>query len=277
MIAHILDVKNLPQPFSVKLKNIRRDIGWLFYRGNLDLLNQCLVAIVGSRHPNPYTKTYTTQLARRLASIGAVIVSGGAMGVDMLAHIGAGSRTIMVSPCGLGRYYPACHRKEIERIAHDGLLISEYDLDFMPQKWTFLERNELIVAMSDCVVIPQADHKSGSIQSAQLAHKMGKPLFVFSHRMGESLGTQSLLDNKQALCIVSLDSFIRHLCEYFKNIFTLQEKSLSADTCSDVFLEFCRTSPLEIEVVEKFGLQKFQEEQLNGSIDVNQGRVVVLE
>lgn len=83
-----------------------------------------LVAIVGSRRPNPYTKNYTFMLAHQISELGGVVISGGAFGVDMIAHKGAGNKTIMVSPSGLGRYYPASNRKEIERIATEGLILA---------------------------------------------------------------------------------------------------------------------------------------------------------
>lgn len=277
MPVRILQTQNLNAKIQAKLRHLHREIGWFFYRGDVALLDCLLVSIVGSRRPNPYTKTYTFQLARQIAELGAVVISGGAFGVDIEAHKGAGSKTILVSPSGLGCYYPASHRKEIERIANEGLLISEYEADFLPQKWTFLERNETIIALSDCVVVPQADENSGSIQSAQFAHKIGKPLFVFSHRMGESLGTQKLIETQAAMPIVRIENFLQWLLATFGAEFGLKSRTQSVDSTYDAFMELCRQAPLEVEVIEKFGTQRLAEEQLNGSIALRNGRVVVVE
>lgn len=276
MHAQILQMQNLNLKLQAKLQLLRRKIGWVFYRGDVSLLDCFLVAIIGSRRPNPYTKNYTFMLAHQISELGGVVISGGAFGVDMLAHKGAGNKTIMVSPSGLGRYYPSSNRKEIERIATEGLILSEYESDFLPRPWTFLERNQLIIALSDCVVVPQADEKGGSIQSAQFAYKIGKPLFVFSHRMGESLGTQSLLEAAKAKPIMRIESFVQWLFETFGAEFGLKKHTQCADNDCDGFIELCKQSPLEIEVIEKFGVQRLQEEQLNGLVAVRNGRVIVL-
>ncbi len=277
MPTQILQTQNLNANIQAKLRHLRREIGWFFYRGNAALLDCLLIAIVGSRHASPYAKTYTFQLARQIADIGAVVISGGAFGIDIEAHKGAGSKTILVSPSGLGCYYPASHRKEIEQIATNGLILSEYEADFLPQKWTFLERNKIIIALSDCVVVSQADENSGSIQSAQFAYKIGKPLFVFSHRMGESLGTQKLIETKMAMPIVRIENFLQWLLATFSAEFRLKSRAQSVDSTHDAFMEFCRQAPLEVEVIEKFGTQRLAEEQLKGSIELRNGRIVVVE
>lgn len=277
MPAQILPTQNLNDKIQAKLRFLRREVGWFFYRGDVSLLDCLIVAIVGSRRPNPYAKTYTFQLARQIAELGAVVMSGGAFGVDIEAHKGAGSRTILVSPSGLGHYYPTSNRREIERIANEGLLLSEYETDFLPQKWTFLERNETMIALSDCVVVPQADENSGSMHSAYFAHKIGKPLFVLSHRIGESLGTQQLIETQKAMPIVRIEGFLQWLVATFGTEFGLKSHAQSTDSTHDAFMELCRQSPFEVEVIEKFGTQRLAEEQLNGSIALRNGRVVVLE
>ena len=277
MLAQILQTQNLNAKIQAKLCCLRREIGWFFYRGDVSLLDCLIVAIVGSRRPNPYAKTHTFQLARQIAELGAVVISGGAFGIDIEAYKGAGSRTILVSPSGLRRYYPLSHRREIERIANEGLLLSEYEADFLPEKWTFLERNETIIALSDCVVVPQADENSGSFQSAQFAHKIGKPLFAFSHRIGESLGTQRLIETQRATPIVRIEGFLQWLLATFGAEFGLKNRAQSADNVHDAFMELCRQSPLEVEVIEKFGVQRLAEEQLSGAIVLRNGRVVVVE
>lgn len=117
----------------------------------------------------------------------------------------------------------------------------------MPKHYSFLERNRLVIGLSDIVIIPQADLQSGSMQSAQLSIQTHKPLFVLPHRIPESLGTQHLLINQQAQCIYDIETFITH-------IFGTQK-----DTYDEV-LEFCKYAPSLEEAVQKFGEKIFQYE-----------------
>ncbi len=241
----------------------------LYYQGNLSLLESPIVAIMGTRKPNQYTKIFVFELARRLTDIGVVVISGGAIGVDILAHKGAQKQTIMIAPSGLNYYYPSINIKEICKIAQNGLVMSEYDNNIKVQKWTFLERNRLILALSDCVVIPQADIKSGSLKSAYLALEMKKPLFVFPHRMGESLGTHLLIKKYNVEAIVDIDSFLEQL----KNIINIPQRAIIKQ--NDAFLEFCSSCPSQNDVIEKFGISRFVQEQIYGTIIVSQGRVML--
>jgi len=101
----------------------------IYYRGNLDLLKRPKVSIVGTRRPNGYTKNCIYQIASSLASRGVVIVSGAAIGVDAVAHKGAGfSNTIVVSACGINHKYPKINSKLIESIETEGgLVLSQFD------------------------------------------------------------------------------------------------------------------------------------------------------
>lgn len=236
----------------------------LFYRGNLDLLERPKIAIVGTRHPNSYTKAYTKDLATLCRAHGLIVVSGGAIGVDVLAHAAAFPETILLSPSSLDLHYPKIHGPLIEKIAtQGGLLLSEYESGFMPRRYSFLERNRLVIGLSDAVVIPQADLRSGSMQSARVALSLQKPLFVLPHRLGESEGTQSLLESHQAHALYRLEEILKPF-----GIEPTQEQ----ESLADPLLLFCRSLPAYSEALEKFGAQLFEYE-LSGKIEIVDGRV----
>jgi len=87
----------------------------LYYKGNTELLTRQKIAIVGSRKPNQYAREMTHQLALKLSNAGVCIVSGGAIGVDAIAHKAAGaSNTIMVAATGLDKRYPAINKNLID-------------------------------------------------------------------------------------------------------------------------------------------------------------------
>ncbi|RUM69605.1 MAG: DNA-processing protein DprA, partial [Sulfurovum sp.] len=103
----------------------------LFFKGNLALLKHPKVSIVGSRRVSQYTKEFTYRLANALASRGVCVVSGAAMGVDAVAHEGAGAEnTIAVVANGLDIRYPMINKKLIESIENKGLVLSQFNDGF---------------------------------------------------------------------------------------------------------------------------------------------------
>lgn len=240
----------------------------IFYRGNLDLLQQRKITIVGTRNPNPYTQNFTQILAHRLSQSRIAIVSGGALGVDIIAHQFALPNTIMISPASLDIIYPQSNAKIISQIYENALVLSSFESPYKPHRFSFLERNKLVVSLGECVIIPQADLQSGSMQSANYALSLGKRIFVLPHQIGQSQGTQSLAKNGKAQVIWNIDEFVESLGlqECDKNTKT-QEK--------DEVLKFCESNPLFEEAFLKFGATLFEYE-LEGKIARNNGRVQVL-
>ena len=220
------------------------------------------IAIVGSRKPNPYTKSFVATLATRIAKHSGIVVSGGALGVDIIAHTYAFPRTIMFSPAGLDIIYPKSNAKMIKQMMEQALVMSEYDNGYMPHQYSFLDRNRLVIGLSDYVVIPQADMMSGSMQSARIAMKLNKPLFVLPHRIGESEGTNHLLAQGKAQGIYNIDDFI-------ESIF-----GASVSRCDDEVLLFCANNPSVEEAFARFG-EKIYEYELEGKIMRESGTIRV--
>lgn len=237
----------------------------IYYRGNEDLLNRQKVSVVGTRRPSGYTKSVVMQITSSLASRGVVIVSGAAMGVDAVAHNGAGcSSTIAVMGCGIKHRYPKINSNLIESIeTKGGLVLSQFDPDFIATPWSFVVRNELVVALGEVLIVAEADLNSGTMRSVEYAKKMGKPIFVIPHRLGESKGTNSLLESKDAKAIYDIDKFISSF-----GILSKSEKD-------DIFIQYCKMSPSYEDAMKKFG-QKVFEAELEGIIAVKDGRIIVL-
>jgi len=176
--------------------------------GNKKLLEYPKVSIVGTRRPGLYSQTQTANLVRELVRRGVVIVSGAAMGIDAVAHSAAGAdNTIAVMANGLDIRYPAVNRTLIESIEKNGLVLSQFEIGSRPGNWSFVVRNEIVVALGEKLVIAEADENSGSVRSAEYAVKMGKEIYVFPHRLGESAGTHRLLREGLAKPIYSISDF----------------------------------------------------------------------
>lgn len=232
--------------------------------GNESLLEQKKIAIVGSRKALSYSKHQTQLLAQMIAARGGTVISGAAIGIDAIAHQGAGAAsTIAVLPCGIEVRYPKVNRKLIDDIAANGLLLSSFAADFTATPWSFVVRNELIVALSDAVVLMQADLQSGTMRSAEFARKHQKPLYVLSHRVGESLGTQSLLKRGDAKLLIESDAFCQEM--------ELVEEKKSVCERSE-FEQFCQDGAPYEAVANAFAQELFEAE-LQGRVEILDGKV----
>ncbi|MWV61363.1 DNA processing protein DprA [Helicobacter saguini] len=253
------DIPNIAKRANLSSKHLYKEFKGLHISGNLELFKAPKVAIIGTRSPNQYTKHYTATLSRALSNRGFIVVSGGAIGVDSIAHTHSDTHSIMVLPCGLNVNYPKENARLIESKRRNALVVSEYERDFMPHKYSFLERNRIIIALSDFVIIPQADLQSGSMSSANLCYALNLKPFVLPHRLGESLGTQDLLSKNRANCIYNTQDFITQMCENF---------GLDSIESSDEILDFARNNGLFSEALRLFG-ERVLEYELQGKITRN--------
>ena len=234
----------------------------LFYKGDLSLLDRPKVSIVGSRQTSLYTQDFTYTLAQALAKRGVCVVSGAAMGVDAIAHSGAGVKnTIAVVANGLDIRYPALNKGLIEAIEKSGLVLSQFNDGFKATRWSFVARNELVVALGDMLIVTQADIDSGSMRSVEYALKMGKEIFVLAHRINESSGTNKLLAEGKAKAIYDIESFVSRFGQ-----------SADEEIEKDEFFYFCQTTPTFDESIERFG-DRIYEAELEGIITIQNGIV----
>lgn len=240
-----------------ELLNLDEPVKKLYYKGDLSLLKRKKVAIIGSRKMSVYTKNCVLELASLLKQAGVCVVSGGALGVDINAHIGAMPCTIGVFANGLHQIYPKNNEKIIKQIYTQGLALSENEPEYMPHGYDFLLRNRLIIALCEHIIITQADFKSGSLQSANLAVKLGKKVSVLPQRKGESDGTNSLLEQGK----VGLINDFKAFAAGFGALFETDELS------NDELLNFCKNGANLNEALAKFG-DKIYEYELDGKLDI---------
>ena len=245
-----------------ELESMKRYPKELYALGDTSLLERRKISIVGTRRPSLYTQHLTTTLAQALVKRGVCLVSGAAMGVDALVHKGAGAEnTIAVVANSLDIRYPSINRYLIEDIEREGLVISQFPQTTKAAPWSFVIRNELVVALGDVLIITEADEDSGSIRSAEFALKMGKKIYVLAHRIGESSGTNRLLEEGLATPIYSVESFA--------NLYGVVPQS---DVARDDFFYFCQTSPTFDDAVTKFK-DRVYEAELEGLIQIENGLV----
>lgn len=246
-----------------ELEQMKKYPDELNYIGNLELLKRKKVSIVGSRHPNQYTKIMTQDLAKKLSLNGICIVSGGAMGVDAIAHNSAGvDNTIMIAGTGIDIRYPKINSKLIQDIEEKGLVLSQFKSHSPSTKYNFPLRNELVVALGDILIVSQADLNSGTMRSVEYALKMNKQIYVLAHRIGESLGTNQLLMDSKAKPIYNIDEFVSNYAGVSKS-----------KKIKDEFLEFCSTNPRYDDALKRYPDKVFEAELL-GSITIKNGHII---
>ena len=136
------------------------------------------VAIVGARAASAIGMDRAHALARHLSAKQIHVVSGGALGIDGAAHRGAlagGGTTTVVLGTGIDVAYPARHAGLFDEVvAHGGALISMLPPGTQPRRGTFVQRNPLIAALADVVIVVEADVKSGSLSTARAARELGR-------------------------------------------------------------------------------------------------------
>jgi DNA processing protein len=167
----------------------------LFVRGRVGALAERAVAIVGSREGTPEGRDLAFRLAFRLAEEGWASVSGLARGVDTAAHRGtlsAGGETIAVLGCGPDIPYPEENRDLFERIAEEGLLVSEFAPGMPPISGNFPRRNRLLAAIASAVVLVECRRRSGALVTCRHALEQGREIFVVPGWPGHPLAAGPL-------------------------------------------------------------------------------------
>ena len=187
--------------YPQRLKEIYNPPCVLYVDGELgDIDNLALIGIVGTRKASEYAVKVTHIMSRGIAECGAVVVSGGALGVDTAAHKGAlvaGGKTIAVLGCGLGTDYLNENKPLREMIKNNGALVTEYPPFTRAGRTTFPMRNRLISGLSLGVLVVEAGVKSGSLITANYALEQGRDVFAVPSSVlsVDFAGTNKLIDD----------------------------------------------------------------------------------
>ncbi|MDD2361581.1 MAG: DNA-processing protein DprA [Oscillospiraceae bacterium] len=195
----------------------------IYGRGELpDLDILPAVAIVGTRQTTGYGRRATALMAGGLALGGAVIISGGACGVDAIAHeaaIAAGGMTVAVQGCGTDVCYPRQNSLLRDNIVKSGAVISEYPPGTPPLRHHFPLRNRLISGMSLGVCVTEAPKRSGALITAHHAFEQGRDVFAVAGDMlsGRSGGTDDLI-RQGARLVTSAQEIIEEYLPRFPGI-----------------------------------------------------------
>lgn len=184
----------------------------LWVRGRRDALAREVpsIALVGARAATGYGEHVAMEASAGLVDRGFVIVSGGAYGIDGMAHraaLASDGVTVAFLAGGVDRFYPLGHEALLTRIAASGAVVSELPCGTAPTKWRFLQRNRLIAAAADATVVLEAGMRSGSLNTAGHAATLGRPLGAMPGPVTSpaSAGCHRLLREFGAVCVVDAE------------------------------------------------------------------------
>lgn len=206
-VMHYVD----PQQVSHRFKYDPDPPRELFVDGTLpDLEVTPTVAIIGSRRPSPYGRKVARDFGEQLARCGAIVISGLASGIDTAAHEGAlravddkrFAGVIGVVGCGVDVIYPQHNHKLWEQVRQHGCVMSEYPCGTQAAPWQFPQRNRIIAALADVVIVGESAVKSGTRHTVEAATDRAKPVLAVPGPITstQSAGTIQLLREGAEIC-----------------------------------------------------------------------------
>ena len=197
--------------YPAKLRHLHHPPVLLYIKGDRRLLQRPSFAVVGSREHSVYgataTRTLTQQLCRHF-----VILSGMAKGIDGIAHrqaLACRQPSIAILGTGLDVIYPTQHATLYDQLCAHGLVISEQPLGVSPEPYRFPQRNRLISALTEGLLLTEASEKSGAVISANFASDLGRPVYCApGHLQSEtSIGAHRLIQDGAKL-VHSVDDIL---------------------------------------------------------------------
>jgi DNA processing protein len=181
----------------------------LIVKGNLEILSNPSLAIVGTRNPTPYGTRIAGDFAAGFVDREWDIVSGGAYGIDSSAHRGAlvaEGRTIAVIASGIDLQYPSGNTRLFEEICENGAIVTEVMPGVPALPHRFLTRNRIIAALSQATLVVEAAFRSGSLRTARDAAELMRPVMAIPGPINSpsSEGCHRLIGERAAELVTSV-------------------------------------------------------------------------
>lgn len=201
--------------FPKGLENIKHCPQKLYVEGNINILNNYAIAVIGSRDCSNYGEKWCEKFVKELLQYNLAIVSGMAKGIDTIAHKTAlkyGCKTIAVLPSGFNNIYPKENMDLYKKIIDsEGAVISEYEPNTKADSNKFLERNRIVSGISIATLVIEAEYRSGTSVTARLTKEQGKKVFCIPGSLdnGKSIGTNKMIQDGAKL-VTSAEDIIQN-------------------------------------------------------------------
>jgi len=250
----ILDI--FDKDYPKLLRQVSRPPLVLYIKGRVEVLDKFCFAIVGTRLATVYGLSMAEKFSYNLSSLGMMIVSGLARGIDTAAHKAAlrAGQTIAVLGSGLLHIYPRENENLAERIVQSGALVSEFPLKEPPYRENFPRRNRIISGLSKGVLIVEAPQRSGALITARYALEQNREVFALPGKADSPLskGTHFLI-KAGAKLVDSLEDVLEEL-----NIkWTKFEKDFNLNSEEKTIFDIIDSEGLFLEeIILKSGLKR---------------------
>jgi DNA processing protein len=198
----------------------------IYTKGNMNLDEQRVISIVGTRNATEYGKQVCDDLIRQFSErkYPALVVSGLAYGIDIQAHKSAlryNIPTVAVLGHGLDRLYPSLHADTAKKMLENGGLVTDFPSETKIDPPNFLRRNRIIAGLADATIVVESAEKGGALITADIASSYNRDVFAFPGRAGDpcSKGCNQLIRNSGAALIEGIDDL-----EYFMGWETVEKE-----------------------------------------------------
>lgn len=204
----------------------------IFKDGKIDLKNERIISIVGTRNMTSYGREFCKEFIKDIKEYNPIIVSGFAYGVDICAHKAAIEnelQTIAVLAHGFEQIYPKTHKKYINQVNENGGFITEFWHDENPLRENFLKRNRIVAGISPATIIIESAEKGGSLVTADIANSYDRDVFAVPGRTSDlfSKGCNHLIKDNKAAVLTSAEDVAKMLnwdLQQSKNIKAKQQQ-----------------------------------------------------
>lgn len=261
------------ESFPRRLKNCIDAPVLIYTRGKMNLDEQRVISIVGTRNATEYGKQVIDDLVKAFAerSYKIVIVSGLAYGIDIHAHRAALKYelpTVGVVAHGLDRLYPALHRDTAKKMQENGGLLSDFPSGTKIDPQNFIKRNRIIAGLADATIVVESAEKGGALITADIASSYNRDVFAYPGRAGDtySKGCNQLIRNNAADLMEGIDDL-----EYFMG---WEEKEEKQAVQSSLFIDLNENEQKVVDLLHKEG--ELFIDQISASLQLPSSRVSAL-
>ena len=241
--------------YPMSLRTLQNPPAVLYYQGKLPDLNRNLcISMVGTRSMSEYGMRAAYKIGYEVASSGAVVVSGMALGIDGIASaaaIAAKGRTVAVLGCGIDRIYPPEHITLCELIMQNGAIITEFAPGTAPKGSNFPIRNRIISGLSQGTVVVDADKSSGAMITAKNAILQGKDIYAVPGNIdSETASGTNMLIRDGAQAVLCGNDIIANYAYLYKDSLDIQRMRM-AENRSDFNPDVVRRMGVAMRVIRK--------------------------
>lgn len=248
--------------YPEKLRYINNPPTRLYVDGNVDILNEIGIAVIGSRTNTQYGEKMCKKFVKDLVEYNINIISGLAYGIDSIAHkvsLKNSGKTIAVLPAGLNNIYPAEHRELAQEIIDNGgAIISEYENNVKADSKKFLERNRIVAGLGIGTLVVEGGVRSGTSVTAKHTMENGKPVFCIPSSLEniKGKGTNELIRNGSKL-VTSVEDVLEFYPDIIFSKAEIAKKDILFDIPQDLRIVYraINDTPQDVnEIVQKTGL-----------------------